>query len=566
MNHTPKDDGRKAVDSRDHQRLVASFLRDHNFKPDVAPKELSCPSRQLVIQIFNFLLKEVDGTVILHSSNFEEEVARLMKCLCYPVALQKSVLKCPGTPTTWPCILHALVWLCELLTFEEDVMGDIRNDPNCPDPAFAPLAASQMEMEVLERISEAYGSFLRGEVNAFSVNEHLASFCQSKIKKSQEALCEARQTVTTKEADLEARRKILTYADAMVERNANLKKSLAELDTAQQDVEMQITERRDEEAALQRELDELLLKVENLETEKTRLQSRVEAQDVFKSEVASLVAKIGSKKSRRLECKRELGPLIDANQAREASNARLLTAVIEQGLHRSEGDQRLLADWKGLIPCEFLTKTKISVRSVSDVMRKAAEFASSEVTETTVADLASELAGASMEARERQEATLLQQADDLIRSLTEAHDQTKEQLAKTQLDLQLFQEQYSKVKGQTQSLEDAVESQQALLVKMVSTLEARADAFDKQMQLQMDSFSDEKQAWAERAATARLEQASASEHQQETLRVWTENLERLRRDCKRWLDGYLKALDRVKENTRATFLKASEELLAPYSC
>lgn len=64
----------------------------------------------------------VDGQVDPHSKNqgkIEDEVPALFKRLRYPYTISKSALFAVGSPHTWPGLLAALVWLTELLYYEE---------------------------------------------------------------------------------------------------------------------------------------------------------------------------------------------------------------------------------------------------------------------------------------------------------------------------------------------------------------------------------------------------------------------------------------------------------------
>jgi kinetochore protein NDC80 len=49
----------------------------------------------------------------------EEEVPALFKRLRYPFGISRSALFAVGSPHTWPGLLAALVWLTELLCYEE---------------------------------------------------------------------------------------------------------------------------------------------------------------------------------------------------------------------------------------------------------------------------------------------------------------------------------------------------------------------------------------------------------------------------------------------------------------
>lgn len=54
-----------------------------------------------------------------NQGKIEDEVPALFKRLRYPYTISKSALFAVGSPHTWPGLLAALVWLTELLYYEE---------------------------------------------------------------------------------------------------------------------------------------------------------------------------------------------------------------------------------------------------------------------------------------------------------------------------------------------------------------------------------------------------------------------------------------------------------------
>lgn len=75
------------------------------------------------IKIFLFYFQFIYGHLV---KNFkiqkkpEEEIPRILKQLDYPFTISKTYMYAIGTPHTWPNILVALRWLCELIQVHSD--------------------------------------------------------------------------------------------------------------------------------------------------------------------------------------------------------------------------------------------------------------------------------------------------------------------------------------------------------------------------------------------------------------------------------------------------------------
>ena len=68
------------------------------------------------VSVFNFLYHFLDAQFInrLPSTKFEEEALRVMKGLNYPGNLTKSSFVTMGSLHSWPTVLGALSYLCNL--------------------------------------------------------------------------------------------------------------------------------------------------------------------------------------------------------------------------------------------------------------------------------------------------------------------------------------------------------------------------------------------------------------------------------------------------------------------
>ena len=137
-------------------RLLIEYLTEHNFEHPISPKILTRPAVKDFTNIVMFLFKQIDSNMNC-MGRFEDEVVSIFKYLGYPTQISKSNLAAVGSPHAWPSLLASIMWLVELLAYDE---------------ASARGAADQLEVDVEDAtsdkaftsyISTSYGLFLSGE-------------------------------------------------------------------------------------------------------------------------------------------------------------------------------------------------------------------------------------------------------------------------------------------------------------------------------------------------------------------------------------------------------------------
>lgn len=113
---TVKKDPRPLSDKHYQQtciRKLCSFLIERNYPRDVKPKSLQTPSTKEFLYILNFILEQLDPSMMISGIKMEEEIPYILKLLRYPFTVSKNHLLSVGSPHSWPIMLGVLMWLMD---------------------------------------------------------------------------------------------------------------------------------------------------------------------------------------------------------------------------------------------------------------------------------------------------------------------------------------------------------------------------------------------------------------------------------------------------------------------
>ncbi len=147
------------------QKKLVNFLTQNGYPFAISSKILSAPSSKEFYSIFQFLYQRLDSSFKL-SDHPQDQITLLFKELHYPVRITKvffasksplwctilvyvpfidfsslvqSTLASLGSPQTWPSLLVALIWLVELIEYDElvkklqDHKGPVDLDDNADE-------------------------------------------------------------------------------------------------------------------------------------------------------------------------------------------------------------------------------------------------------------------------------------------------------------------------------------------------------------------------------------------------------------------------------------------------
>ncbi|CAN4108057.1 unnamed protein product [Withania somnifera] len=135
-------------------RTINAYLSSHTLPFTL---RATLPSAKDITETLKFILSRF-GFSSAESHKLENNLQTLLKSLNCPVKLNKSALRAPGTPHSWPSLLAAIHWLVQLCKFD----GHRLSSPQ-------PLASENKE---LSYAIESYLHYLRGKDDQVDELDH----------------------------------------------------------------------------------------------------------------------------------------------------------------------------------------------------------------------------------------------------------------------------------------------------------------------------------------------------------------------------------------------------------
>ncbi len=97
------------------------YLSAHNYDHPISIKILTKPTNKDYYNIVLFLFRQIDPNYTC-VGKLEDEIVAMFKFLGYPFPIAKSNISAVGTQHAWPSMLASIMWLIELLTYNECVI------------------------------------------------------------------------------------------------------------------------------------------------------------------------------------------------------------------------------------------------------------------------------------------------------------------------------------------------------------------------------------------------------------------------------------------------------------
>ena len=195
-------------------RTLIEYLTRHNFDHAINPKILTRPAVKDFQNIIMFLFRQIDPNYT-SSGKLEDEVVTVFKHLGYPYQISKANIAAVGSPHAWPSLLASIMWLIELLSYDEVVAaGEAQQAQQIfhdnggmgvdPDLATDPSASEKAFQSYL---GTAYALFMTGEDDRYAE-------CEENFVSSYETVNSA---IRDQIAELEHRNNALTEEIKRVE-------------------------------------------------------------------------------------------------------------------------------------------------------------------------------------------------------------------------------------------------------------------------------------------------------------------------------------------------------------
>lgn len=117
MTSDPRNIGDKSF-MHNSLKILIEYLSNHGYDHPISLKILTRPAVKDFSNIINFLFHQIDPN-FKGTGKFEDDVVTWFKFLGYPFQIAKSHITAVGSPHAWPSLLASLIWLIELLQYDE---------------------------------------------------------------------------------------------------------------------------------------------------------------------------------------------------------------------------------------------------------------------------------------------------------------------------------------------------------------------------------------------------------------------------------------------------------------
>lgn len=269
-------------------KILVDYLLQHGYDLPISNKILSRPAVKDFTNIVMFLFKQIDPFYV-SIGKFEDEMPLLMRYLGYPYQINKSHITAVGSPHAWPSLLASIMWLVELLTYDEAVMRDAQTQgDNGNGVDFDDITAHSKEFNTY--LAEVYNLFLSGDddrfmelenkfMGVFKSNNDSVEFQVEHLKTQNAALENEIQALNMKKTLLpEAEKKKQDF----IRDFAKFELFVSKLEEHNRGLQTKATSRK-------QELDRLNTAIAGMENECNHLQERVSNQELSQEDVKRML-------------------------------------------------------------------------------------------------------------------------------------------------------------------------------------------------------------------------------------------------------------------------------------
>lgn len=267
-------------------RSLIDYLTKHNFDYSISPKILSRPAVKDFNNIVMFLFKQIDSNYI-STGKLEDEVVSVFKHLGYPIQISKSNIAAVGSPHAWPSLLASIMWLIELLAYDEETAlssnEEVDIDNNNED-----IVSGKPFFSYLRK---AYSLFLSGEDEQYSeVEEEFISNIESKNTQLRDeiSILERRNSSLQNEIEeVQARR---AYLPELEQRKKDYLKDLGKFEQLIDQLEKHREQLQSKTVAREVELKKMQSSSVAVQQEVNTLRDRISNQEISPEDVKRMIA------------------------------------------------------------------------------------------------------------------------------------------------------------------------------------------------------------------------------------------------------------------------------------
>ncbi|KAL8222722.1 hypothetical protein R6Q57_020121 [Mikania cordata] len=250
-----------AITDRSYQNhavsTINSYLSACSFPIFFKLKPL--PSNKDIIETLKFVLTRLDFPI---GNKIEDDVFTVLKCLNCPIKMNKSALKAPGTPHSFPSVLAVLHWLVQIGMHNEHLANSTRSQSVYGDSMLAYnlncyLHFIRGDDDAVEREDEDFIRKLQQEKSMLLENVNTLSANATDLEKKLELMKSEKEA---KEAEKSVLEKDVEKFNAIIEK---LQESEGAVEKQMGDKEKELRIKMEERSRICDENEELKKKVED---------------------------------------------------------------------------------------------------------------------------------------------------------------------------------------------------------------------------------------------------------------------------------------------------------------
>ena len=270
-------------------RTLIDYLTHHEFDHAISPKILSRPAVKDFHNIVIFLFRQID-TNYTSTGKFEDEVVTMFKYLGYPYQISKTNMAAVGAPHAWPSLLASIMWLIELLSYDENVVtGELAEEEENPDSNEGDVALSEKAFQTY--LGTAYSLFMTGEDDRFAdCEEGFIGAYESKntmIRDHTNELEMRNKGLSDEISNVEKRREYLPQLQA---KEKDYMRDLGKFQQLVEQLENHKEQLNSKVSLKEQELQNLLVSIKGVNIEIAGLRERVNNQELSPEDVKRMVA------------------------------------------------------------------------------------------------------------------------------------------------------------------------------------------------------------------------------------------------------------------------------------
>lgn len=262
-------------------RALIEYLTIHNYDNSISPKILTNPSTKDFNNIVQFLFRQIDPN-FAYTGKYEDEVISMFKCLKYPYSISKTSLNAVGSPHSWPQLLASVMWIIELLAYDEEAINGAVAEQDAEDPTAS-------EKVFLNYLHQAYRCFLGGDDDLYGqLEEEFVDLFESRNTEAADEMKVFDSKNAALAREIEELGDRMTYLPGLQEKKKVYAKDLGKFQNLIQELQKYKKELESKTSTRKVDLDRTTTALANVDREVEELRQRIATQELSPEDVRRL--------------------------------------------------------------------------------------------------------------------------------------------------------------------------------------------------------------------------------------------------------------------------------------